>query len=66
MKLKHSPSPHRAEDAAWFISADTRQNAREADACLASDDWLYAPPSPPGRGKPQGTGFTTPPQTPAR
>ena len=47
MELKPSPDPRRAEDATWYISADTRQDAREADACIAYDDFLYAAPGPP-------------------
>ena len=63
MKSKPSPNPRRTEDAAWFISADTRQDAREADACIASDDWLYAAPGPPPQAEPRAIDSTTPPPT---
>ena len=63
MESKHSPDPRRAEDAAWFISAGTRQDAREADACIASDDWLYAAPGPPPQAEPRAIDSTTPPPT---
>ena len=65
MKSKLSPNPRRTEDAAWFISADTRQDAREADACIATDDWLYAAPEPP-RAKPRPLISIASPRTPAR
>ena len=60
MESKPSPSPnrHRAEDAAWSISAGTRQGAREADACIASDDWLYASPGPLLPVEPRANGST--------
>lgn len=38
MKSKFSPNRHRAEDSVWSIIAGTRQGAREADACMASDE----------------------------
>lgn len=55
MQSKPSPNQHRAEDAAWFISASTRQEAREADACMAADDWLYEAPPPPADQAPLAT-----------
>jgi len=66
MESKSSPNRHRAEDAAWSISTGTRQDAREADACIAADDWLYSPPSPPPRAEPRSIGPTAPPRPPAR
>ena len=66
MESKPSPDRHRAEDAAWSISAGTRQGAREADACMAPDDWLYAAPSPQRQAEPRATGSTTPPRIPMR
>ena len=62
MELKPSPTRPRPEDLTWSISADTRQSARDADACIASDDWLYAAPVPPTPAAPRPTG----PPTPAR
>ncbi len=67
MRLKPNPARHSAEDAAWAISAATRQGAQEADACLAFDGWLYAAPGPePLPAKPQATGTNQQPRTPAR
>ncbi|MDB5236439.1 MAG: hypothetical protein JWR44_3432 [Hymenobacter sp.] len=37
---------HAANEAAWTISADTRQCAQEADASMARDEWKYAAPTP--------------------
>ena len=65
MELKPSPGRHQAEDAAWFISVGTRQGAREADACMASDDWPYeAPHPPPAPGPLPGKPRPGPPQPP--
>ena len=36
---------HAAGEAAWVISADTRQGAQEVDARMARDEWKYAPAS---------------------
>ena len=47
MHSKRSPDHHRPVYSAWLVSAGARLGAQEADACLADDDWLYAPPSPP-------------------
>ncbi|OWP61381.1 hypothetical protein CDA63_19720 [Hymenobacter amundsenii] len=38
--LPLSPDRDRADDAAWLVSAGARRRAREADACMAADDWL--------------------------
>ncbi|MET4072857.1 hypothetical protein [Hymenobacter sp. UYCo722] len=65
MESKLSPGRHRAEDAAWSISAGTRQGAREADACMAADDWLYAAPGPLPPGEPRAIGTTAPARPPA-
>ena len=35
-----SPDRDRADDATWLVSAGARRRAREADACMAADDWL--------------------------
>lgn len=66
MESKPSPDRHRAEDAAWSISAGTRQGAREADACIASDEWLYAPSTLTPRAARRATGAASPAGTPAR
>ena len=66
MESKPSPDHHRAEDAAWSISAGTRQGAREADACIASDEWLYAPATPIPRAERRATSAASPAWTPAR
>ncbi|GAA4054553.1 hypothetical protein GCM10022409_47040 [Hymenobacter glaciei] len=52
MESKLSPSLNRTDDAAWFVSAGTRQEAQEADACMASDDWLYEAPRIPSTVRP--------------
>ena len=69
MESKHSPDQRRAEDTAWAISAGTRQDAREADACMAFDDWLYEAPRPPSAGRPPAgkprSGPPPPPPPPA-
>ncbi len=39
-ELPLSPDRDRADDAAWLVSAGARRRAREADACMAADDWL--------------------------
>lgn len=60
MESKLSHVRRRAEDAAWSISTATRQSARDADACIASDDWLYAAPVPPTPVAPRPIGTPTP------
>ena len=67
MELKHSPARERAEDAAWAVSARTRQEAQEADACMGADDWLYEAPGPPAAGPPPPTQppAPAPPRPPA-
>ena len=66
MELKPSPYPRRAENESWFISADTQQDAREADACIAPDEWLYAAPGPPPQAEPRAIDSPPPPSTPTR
>ena len=62
MESKPSPDLRRAEDATWYISADTQQDAREADACIAADDFFYvAPGPPPPRAEPQSINPPPPP-----
>ena len=52
--MKSPPSPngtgrprtdHAGNDAAWNISAGTRQCAHEADTNMARDEWRYAAPN---------------------
>ena len=66
MESKRSPNRPRTEDRAWTISRSTRQDAREADACIAPDDWLYTAPNLPQRGEPRATGSTPLPRVPKR
>ncbi|MDQ2793752.1 MAG: hypothetical protein M3Y12_07065 [Bacteroidota bacterium] len=72
MQSKPSPDRRHGQDVAYEISADTRQAAQEADACMAFDDWLYestAPASaPPAANRPTPTQPAATPQapTPAR
>ena len=66
MESKRSPNRPRTEDWAWTISRSMRQNGREADACIAPNDWLYAAPNLPQRGEPRATGSTPLPRVPKR
>lgn len=63
---KRNPDRSRPDDAAWLVSGGTRRRAREADACMAADDWLYAAPVPPPPAGFPLTGRITLPQTPSR
>ena len=38
-------APHPAAEAAWFVSAHTRQWAQEADVGMTRDEWQYTPTS---------------------
>jgi hypothetical protein len=67
LRVESAPSSgrHRPADSAWLVSTEVRQDAQDADACLADDDWLYTPPdSPPA--KPRPTGPASAPPRPTR
>ena len=66
MEAKHSPARQRAEDAGWSVSARTRQEAQEADACMGADDWLYEAPGPPAAAPPPPTPTQLPTPAPPR